>query len=90
MSNAWLSEKKIEQNLQKIDVPLALLEHFWLSRYYQLAVFNSQYLAPEAITDSIRLTQHGNDLCNACATSLSIPLADVTLAIYGYFFTMRS
>src|SRR5271157_1274846 len=86
MSNHWLSEKKVEQKLEKMAVPTALLEHFWLSHYYERAVFHADYLAPESIVDAIRLTQHGNELRESCANSLHIPLADVTLALYGRFF----
>jgi len=85
MNNAWLSEKKVDQKLSRADVPTALPELFWLSHYYERAVFCTDYIAPESVTDAIRLTSDGIAVRDSCVNSLQLPLADVTLAIFDWF-----
>jgi len=86
MNNNWLSEKKVEQKLEKSGATSLLPEHFWLGQYYQRAIFRADYITPSSVVDMIRLTSEGEKIRESCAASLQIPLADITLALYGYFF----
>jgi hypothetical protein len=63
-----------------------LAEHYWLSQFYESAVFLPSYATPTEVSEIVHLTEAGRKLRDSCVAALSLPPADVTLAIYGRFF----
>jgi hypothetical protein len=86
MSTSWMSATKIEQRLKTMPSASTLAEHFWLSRFYERAVFHADYSTPNGVSELVRLTDVGNKLRESCLTALGLPSPDVTLAVYGRFF----
>src|SRR5690349_1409059 len=86
MTTQWLSEKKVEQTIQQLGAPMTLAEHHWLSYFYRYAVFHPDYHAREDFGGAVILTQTGKQLRDACAAALELPIPDVSLALYGYFY----
>ncbi len=85
MDSVWLSEKKVEQKLEQMGNPTVLAEHYWIGQFYEHAVFHAEYQAPERLCELIRLTAQAEKVRQSCASAIQAQLADVTLALYGYF-----
>ncbi len=86
MHHDWQPRNRIEQRLkQSIDTP-ALAEAFWISRFYQGAVFRADYTAPDSLPNIVQFTTQGEQLLAACVSAIGISKPDAALALFGRFF----
>jgi hypothetical protein len=86
MGHYCLSMDEVQKAIETDPDATALAESYWLSWFYESAVFNAGYTAPETVCDAVRLTNLGNQARDACMRDLQTALAETTLAVFGHFF----
>ncbi len=85
MTQEWLPETKILQQLSEDSNAEQVARMFCLSEYYERLVFSAEYEASETLRELIVPTKCGKQLVSTCCKQHGVKEPDALLALFGHF-----